>query len=180
MRFREEEREVLERASVVGLEFEWDALAKLSPDGRRPGGARLATLVRKELIQPHEVIEDAFRFRHVLIRDAAYERIPKELRSELHERFADWLDGRGDEFDEVIGYHLEQAYLCLAGLGRPGERGSRLAARGAELLEACGRRAYARGDAAAAENLVERAIALLPEDDRHRVGLLPTARPPPP
>ena len=169
----DEEREVLERASVVGLEFEWDALAKLSPDGRRPGGATLATLVRKELIQPHEAIEDAFRFRHMLIRDAAYERIPKELRSELHERFAGWLDGRGDEFDEVIGYHLEQAYLCLAGLGRPGERGSRLAARGAELLEACGRRAYARGDAAAAENLVERAIALLPEDDPRRLGLLP-------
>ena len=61
-----------------------------------------------------------------------------------------------------IGYHLEQAYLCLAGLGRPGERGSRLAARGAGLLEVCGRRAYARGDSAAGENLVERAIALLP------------------
>ena len=169
----DEEREVLERASVVGLEFEWDALAKLSPRGRRPGGATLATLVRKELIQPHEAIEDAFRFRHMLIRDAAYERIPKELRSELHERFSTWLDGRGDEFDEVIGYHLEQAYLCLAGLGRPGERGSRLAARGAELLEGCGRRAHARGDAAAAENLVERAIGLLPEADERRLGLLP-------
>ena len=169
----DEEREVLEQASVVGLEFEWDALAKLSRDRRRPGGATLAKLVRKELIQPHEAIQDAFRFRHMLIRDAAYERIPKELRSELHERFAAWLDGRGDEFDEVIGYHLEQAYLCLAGLGRPGERGSRIAARGAELLEACGRRAYARGDAAAAENLIERATALLPEDDTHRLGLLP-------
>ena len=169
----DEEREVLERASVVGLEFEWDALAKLSPDGRRPGGATLATLVRKELIQPHESIEDAFRFRHVLIRDAAYGRIPKELRAELHERFAGWLDGRGDEFDEVIGYHLEQAYLSLAGLGRPGERGSRLAARGAELLEACGRRARARGDAAAAENLIERSVVLLPEDDPRGVGLLP-------
>ena len=168
-----EEREVLERASVVGLEFEWDALAKLSPDGRRPGGATLATLVRKDLIGSHEVIEDAFRFQHALIRDAAYERIPKELRSELHERFAGWLDGRGDEFDEVIGYHLEQAYLCLAGLGRPGERGSDLAAHGAELLAGCGRRARARGDASAAENLIERAVALLPEDDAHRVGLLP-------
>ena len=89
-----DERDVLERASVVGLEFEWDALAVLSADGSRPPGALLSTLVRKELIVPHEAIGDDFRFRHVLIRDAAYERIPKELRAELHERFADWLERR--------------------------------------------------------------------------------------
>ena len=84
----DEERDVLERASVVGMEFEWEALTALAPDRGRPPGACLATLVRKELIRPHEVIEDAFRFRHMLIRDAAYERITKELRSGLHERFA--------------------------------------------------------------------------------------------
>ena len=89
-----EERTVLEQASVVGLEFEWEALAELASDGKRPPGARLAALVRKELIRPHEAIEDAFRFRHMLIRDAAYERIPKMLRSDLHERFAGWLEGR--------------------------------------------------------------------------------------
>ena len=120
----EEERDVLERASVVGLEFEWEALGELAPDRRRPAGAQLAALVRKELIRPHEAIEDTFRFRHMLIRDAAYERIPKELRSELHERFAGWLDGRGEEFDEIIGYHLEQAYRCLAELGPTRREGS--------------------------------------------------------
>ena len=88
--------------------------------------------MRKELIRPHEAIEDTFRFRHMLIRDAAYERIPKELRSELHERFAGWLDGRGEEFDEIVGYHLEQAYRYLAGLGPPGDRARALAERAAE------------------------------------------------
>ena len=121
----DEERDVLERASVIGLEFEWEALGELLADRRRPSGAQLAALVRKELIRPHEAIEDTFRFRHLLIRDAAYERIPKELRSELHERFAGWLDARGEEFDEIVGYHLEQAYRCLAELGRPDERGRR-------------------------------------------------------
>jgi predicted ATPase len=39
------ERDLLERASVVRLEFEWEALAQLTPDRRRPPGARLAALV---------------------------------------------------------------------------------------------------------------------------------------
>jgi class 3 adenylate cyclase/tetratricopeptide (TPR) repeat protein len=168
-----EEREVLERASVVGLEFEWEALGELAPDRRRPAGARLAALMRKELIRPHEAIPDSFRFRHMLIRDAAYERIPKELRSELHERFAGWLDGRGDEFEEVIGYHLEQAYRCLAGLGRPGERAQALAEAAAERLASSGRRAYTRADSRAAANLLERAADLLSADDLRRLSLLP-------
>jgi class 3 adenylate cyclase/tetratricopeptide (TPR) repeat protein/uncharacterized protein (DUF433 family) len=168
-----EEREVLERASVVGLEFEWEALGELAPDRRRPAGAQLAALVRKELIRPHEAIEDVFRFRHILIRDAAYERIPKELRSELHERFAGWLEGRGEEFDEVIGYHLEQAYDCLTGLGRPGERARALAEASAERLAASGLRAYDRADSRAAMNLLERAARLLAADDPRRLSLLP-------
>jgi class 3 adenylate cyclase/tetratricopeptide (TPR) repeat protein len=169
----EDERDVLERASVVGLEFEWEALGQLADDGRRPPGAQLAALVRKELIRPHEVIEDTFRFRHILIRDAAYERIPKELRSDLHERYADWLDGRGEQFDEIVGYHLEQAFRSVAELGPPGERARALAERAAERLAASGKRANGRGDARAAANLLERAASLLPSDDRRRLMLLP-------
>jgi tetratricopeptide (TPR) repeat protein len=169
----DEEREVLERAAVVGLEFEWEALGELAPDGRRPAGALLAALVRKELIRPHEAIEDTFNFRHLLIRDAAYDRVPKELRSELHERFAGWLDGRGAEFDEIVGYHLEQAYRCLADLGRPGQRSRALAEGAAERLAGAGRRAYVRADPRAAVSLLERAAELLPDDDPRRLGLLP-------
>jgi class 3 adenylate cyclase/tetratricopeptide (TPR) repeat protein len=168
-----DERDVLERASVVGLEFEWEALAELAPDRRRPPGARLAALVRKDLIRPHDAIEDVFSFRHMLIRDAAYERVPKDLRSDLHERFARWLDGRGDEFEEIVGYNLEQAYRCLAELGPPTERGRLLAEQAAERLASAGRRAFARGDMPAAGNLLERSAALfLPEDPR-RLVLLP-------
>ncbi len=68
----------LEHAAVIGLEFEWGALAELDPDRRRPAGAELSALVRKELIRPHEAIADTFLFRHILLRDAAYERISKE------------------------------------------------------------------------------------------------------
>ncbi len=140
-----DERDVLERASVVGQEFEWEALAVLSADGSRPPGALLSTLVRKELIVPHEAIGDDFRFRHVLIRDAAYERIPKERRAELHERFADWLEPRGPEFEEIVGYHLEQAYRSVEALGPIGERGRLSPSARPSIWQppACGRRGEA-------------------------------------
>ena len=79
--------------------------------------------------------EDAFRFRHLLIRDAAYEALPKATRADLHERFAGWIAERGAdlvELDEVVGYHLERAYRYRVELGPAGE-----AAR--ELSRACRR-----------------------------------------
>jgi predicted ATPase len=158
----------------MGLEFEWEALAELAPDGRRPSGAQLAALVRKGLIRPHQATADTFRFRHTLIRDAAYDRVSKERRSDLHERAASWLDGRGEEFEEIIGYHLEQAYRCVAELGPPGDRGQRLAEQAAERLAASGRRAHARADTHAAVNLLERAGGLLPPYSERRLGLLPS------
>jgi class 3 adenylate cyclase/tetratricopeptide (TPR) repeat protein len=168
-----EERDVLQRASVVGADFEWEALAQLAPDGRRPSGAVLSALVRKELIRPHEAIEDSFRFRHMLIRDAAYERIPKALRADLHERFGAWLDGRGEEFEEIVGYHFEAAHRYLVELGPVTDRARALADRAAMHLGPAGRRAYNRGDSASAVNLLERAVTLLPANDRGRLALLP-------
>ena len=97
------------------------------------GRARLDGLVRKELVRPDKTQlpgDDAFRFRHLLIRDAAYDALPKATRAELHERFADWLDERGAELvelDEIVGYHLEQAYRYRAELGATDGRDEELA-----------------------------------------------------
>jgi class 3 adenylate cyclase/tetratricopeptide (TPR) repeat protein len=167
----DDERAVLERAAVIGPEFEWEALGTVAHDGRRPAGALLAALVRKELIRPHESSADAFRFRHQLIRDAAYERIPKELRSELHERLASSLEAAGDE---VIGYHLEQAHRLLVEVGSPSDRSQALAERAGVRLAAAGRRAYARTDTPAAANLLGRAAVLLPARDSRRLSILPS------
>ena len=169
----DDEREIVERASVIGLDFEWEALGELAPDGRRPPGGRLAALVRRELIRPHEAIDDTFRFRHILIRDAAYERIPKSQRADHHERFAGWLDGRGEEFEEIIGYHLEQAHRCLAELGSETERSRAIGLRAARHLGASGARAADRGDTSAVVDLLGRAVRLLPDTDPERVRLLP-------
>ena len=128
-RLGRDERAVIERGSVEGKVFHRGAVAQLSTDDLRESvWNHLQTLVRKELIRPDRTDlpgEDAFRFRHLLIRDAAYEAMPKELRAELHARFADWLEQIGAEHlaerDEIIGYHLEQAYRYRTELA-PGRR----------------------------------------------------------
>jgi class 3 adenylate cyclase/predicted ATPase len=172
------ERAVLERGSVEGHVFHESAVQALA-DGE-PQTPRLVALVRKQLVRPHTpqfAGEEAYRFRHLLIRDAAYDALPKAIRADLHERLADWLEKRDAdlvELDEILGYHLEQAYRCLVELGRPGDRGQRLAEQAAERLSAAGRRAYARADTPAAVNLLERASALLSPLDRRRLSLLPS------
>src|SRR5919205_48126 len=106
------ERAVLARASVEGWSFHRGALAALLPERwHEELGTHLMALVRKQLIRPHPPDfegEDGFRFMHVLTRDAAYAGLPKELRAELHEGVADWLDAKPDSQDEIVGYHLEQ------------------------------------------------------------------------
>jgi predicted ATPase len=172
------DRAVLERGSVEGHVFHQGAVQALA-DGE-PQTPRLLALMRKQLLRPDTPQfegEDAYRFRHLLIRDAAYDALPKAVRADLHERFAGWLEQRGAdlvELDEIIGYHLEQAYRCFADLGPPDHRARALAERAAERLSAAGRRAYARADTPAAVNLLERASALLPPYDQRRLSLLPS------
>src|SRR5262249_9715531 len=117
------ERAVLERGSVEGPVFHRGAVEALA-DGE-PQAERLLALRRKQLVRPDRPQlprEDAYRFRHLLIRDAAYDALPKSVRADLHRRFAAWLETHGTdlvELDEILGYHLEQAARHLADLGRP-------------------------------------------------------------
>jgi class 3 adenylate cyclase/tetratricopeptide (TPR) repeat protein len=164
-----DERHVIERAAVEGKVFHQGSVRSLAegPARERVGPCLLA-LVRKELIQPDTAAfagEDGFRFRHVLIREAAYDSIPKELRAQLHDRFAAWLEDvagpRVVEYEELLGYHLEQAFEYRVQIGRIDEWAQSIAFRGGGRLAAAGRRALARGDMPAAVNLLGRAAALL-------------------
>jgi predicted ATPase len=146
-------------------------------------GTHLEGLVRKELIRPYRpdfAAERAFRFRHLMIRDAAYESIPKTTRAELHELFARWLEQRtGDRttgYEEIIGYHLEQAFRYSSELGVVDDAAKALAHEAAGRLGAAGSRAFVRRDAQAAVSLMSRAVALLPPDDPARVDLIPNVR----
>jgi len=176
-----EERAVIQRASVVGKVFYGGAVAALTSSPERSAVlGHVLSLVRKELVRPDRTTlpgEDAFRFRHLLIRDAAYESTPKEARADLHERFADWLEvvagERIEEQEEILGYHLEQASRYRAQLGPLDERGLEVGRRAATHLSAAGRRASARGDMGAAAILLWRAVELLPRGDLDRLVLLP-------
>jgi class 3 adenylate cyclase/tetratricopeptide (TPR) repeat protein len=180
-RLQQQERSVLQRASVIGRVFYWGAVTDLSPQPMRTSvGARLQSLLRKELIQPEPspfAGDDAFRFSHILIRDAAYDSMPKRTRAEMHERFASWLErvvgDRLPEYEEIVGYHLEQSFRYLSELGPVADHGLTVASRGSTRLSLAGRRAFARGDVKAAAGLLSRAADLLPEADPARVQLLP-------
>jgi DNA-binding SARP family transcriptional activator len=170
------ERSVLERAAVAGREFTRTAVVHLTPPSEvAAADRRLRALVRRGLI--HAVRSEAgreggFRFHHILIRDVAYAGITKESRSELHKRFATWLEQREEGAEEIVGYHLEQAHRYRAEL-RPGDPDlPELAQLAGERLGAAGIRAWKRADTPAAVNLLGRAVALLSAESAERVALL--------
>ena len=179
-RLPDDERAVLVGAAVEGTAFHAGGARALAPEALADHVERLLTsLVRRDLIRPDRPSlagEEAFRFRHALIRDAAYRSLPKEARADLHERFAAWLAGgagaRLPEFDEIAGYHLEQACRLRADVGPPDAHAAALAGRAAAHLEAAGRRALGRSDRAAAIGLLERSAALRPDGDPGRARVL--------
>jgi tetratricopeptide (TPR) repeat protein len=160
------DRAVLGRASVVGQVFYLGAVRDLAPE--HEGGLtlrHLQQLIRRDLIRPDASDlpgQEAFRFQHSLLRDAAYQMLPKEVRAELHERFADWLADAASsvDVDEFAGYHLERAHAYRVELGPEDERSRALAERAAERLSAAGTRASNRADLPAARKLLARATAL--------------------
>jgi class 3 adenylate cyclase/tetratricopeptide (TPR) repeat protein len=177
-RLRPEDRVVLERAAIVGRSFSRAAVAHLLPrDAHAALDARLESLRRSELIEAGPgwfLGEPILRFHHVLIRDAAYRRLLKNTRAELHGRFADWLAAKsGDsvEHDETIGWHLEQAHQHLRELGPLDEQGRAFGGRAAGYLAAAGRRGLARDDLPRAANLLGRAIDRLDAADPTRADL---------
>jgi class 3 adenylate cyclase len=175
-----DERAIAEHASVVGRVFEESAVRELAPEPLRPRIARgLMALMRKELVRPERSeasAGDAFKFRHILIRDAAYEGLPKAERAELHERLAAWLErvagDRAVEYAEVIAHHVEQAYRYRIELGETGDTVARLQQRAGDVLASAGRRASERGDTRAATSLLERAAAVLALGSRERIEVL--------
>jgi class 3 adenylate cyclase/tetratricopeptide (TPR) repeat protein len=175
-RLRPAERAVLERAAIVGRSFERAAVSELlSADERLTLDLGLLALVQKDFIHPSlgpTQMDETFAFRHALVRDAAYEAMAKELRAELHERHADWLEPVGGE-DETIGYHLEQACRYRTEVAPIGEQRGDLALRAAERLGSAGRTALKRGDTRGAVTLLARAVSLPPRDASIRLQLLP-------
>ncbi|MEX1072288.1 MAG: adenylate/guanylate cyclase domain-containing protein [Chloroflexota bacterium] len=178
-----DERAVIEPASVIGVAFARAAVTELAPEVVRPAVPdHLESMARKQLIRQGQgtTPEDVgYRFGHILIRDAAYGGLLKRARATFHERFVDWADeanrkqGREQEYEEILGYHLEQAYRYLVELGTIDDHARVVGERASAKLAAAGRRALARGDISAAVNLLRRAAGTLPADQLPHLRLLP-------
>jgi predicted ATPase/DNA-binding SARP family transcriptional activator len=167
------ERAALAAASVAGREARLAEVEELLPEEARPAIRRhLDALVRKNLLVAVPSDDGAYRFRHVLILEAAYRALPKQRRAELHEQFAELVEQSADmgEPDETVGYHLERAHRFRAELG---EDRPDLAAWAAARLAGAGERALRLGDAVAAVSLLERSLALMESGDVRRARLLP-------
>ncbi|MEP6476487.1 MAG: adenylate/guanylate cyclase domain-containing protein [Actinomycetota bacterium] len=180
-RLSSDESAVIRAAAVIGNVFWWGAVVDLVSEDLRPRvGSILQNLVRRELIAPDRsafVGEDAFRFHHLLIQETAYRETPKASRTELHARFARWLERvageRIGEYEEILAYHLEQAARYHLELGHAGPDVEGLIDRAHARLADAGRRALARGDMAAAANLLDRSHDVLRAGDPRRVSIAP-------
>ncbi len=121
----EDEKAVLQDAAVIGRVFWTGAVARLT--GRTVQEVRdaLGRLRVKELVLPNEPSsfsdEHEFTFRHALIRDSAYDSLPKSLRTRKHAQIARWAEERaGDraaELAELIATHDLEALRYLEELG---------------------------------------------------------------
>jgi tetratricopeptide (TPR) repeat protein len=175
----QDERAVIEPASVVGLSFAEEAVAELvEADVRARLEQQLGSLAAKQLVRRASGDEILYRFGHLVIKDTAYGSLLKRVRVALHERFVVWAErvnrerGRETEFEEILGFHLEQAYRYRTELGVIDDEARATGARAAEKLGSAGRRALARGDLPAAVNLLHRASGLLVREAPFRLEVL--------
>jgi class 3 adenylate cyclase/tetratricopeptide (TPR) repeat protein len=163
-RLPDDERAVLEAASVLGTVFYAGALVDLMDPA--PAGVpreELTRLLRRDLIRTADSDlegEEGYRFLHVLVREAAYNALPKAVRAHQHERFAHWLESRADrahgDVDEFVGYHLEQAFRLRRELAPVDEETGQLGTAAAIRLAAAAER-LGQADPRGAASLLRRA-----------------------
>jgi class 3 adenylate cyclase/tetratricopeptide (TPR) repeat protein len=170
------DRRLLGLAAIEGEIFQPRILAELSGEQRADVQQRLVTLTGKGFVRPEhdrQPAGDVFCFRHGLIREVAYDMLTKGERADLHARFASFVEHEAGTPDEILGYHLEQAFWLRSQLGPPGAHETELAQRAGQRLGSAGLQAFRRADMPAAVNLLERAARILPDDDPVRTRCLP-------
>ncbi|HYS29593.1 MAG TPA: adenylate/guanylate cyclase domain-containing protein, partial [Candidatus Limnocylindria bacterium] len=112
------EKGVLQAASVIGERFEAAQVRELV--GGTDPEAALESLRRKGLVVAGDRDRDELRFRHLLIRDAAYASLTKSERAALHDRFGSSLEreaGDPQQLTEILAHHAERALTLSMELG---------------------------------------------------------------
>jgi class 3 adenylate cyclase/tetratricopeptide (TPR) repeat protein len=151
-----EEKGLLQDAAVLGKVFWLGALGR----ERWVLEERLHALERKEFVRRERrssvAGETEYAFRHALVRDVAYEQIPRAERGDRHLRSAEWIEslGRPEDHAEMLAHH----YLAALEYGRAHERA------GPALREA-GDRAFALNAFPQAARFYDRALDLAPDPE---------------
>ena len=176
----ERDRILLTTAAVIGRDFWLGLLTALLPEPSKGQiVAALRRLVRRDLIQPDQSTipgEQGFRFRHRLTRDIAYELVTIKSRAALHEHIACWMEerllGAVPEIEEVIGYHLERAFVLWQETGELTPTRGGLRDRAVRALSTLQLRELGQSGVASRVAALHRAAALLPRSDPLRVEIL--------
>jgi class 3 adenylate cyclase/tetratricopeptide (TPR) repeat protein len=170
------DRHIVHVAAVIGMVVDAAELAMLTGDGVDHAVEALDRLCARELFRPltrHLAGARVYEFSHALVREAAYGRLSRKHRADLHERFCGWLSTQPDARPELLAYHLERAYLERKELGALTEHDRELALRAGELLAQAGGRTFQQLDHPSASNLLSRARGLLPEEHPLLAAILP-------
>ena len=169
------ERDLLGCAAVEGLVFHRSALHALADDDRTVAPGAAIALMRKGFIGPAtpEIAgEDAFGFRHELLRQAAYEGLPKERRQRLHTRFAAWLEEAEPGSHAIIGHHLREAWRYAGEVGDDADEREELGGQAARHLLAGAAASRARSALPAAASMLQQAAEMLPPDSAEHADAL--------
>jgi predicted ATPase len=109
-----DERSVLVDASAIGRVFWRGALARIAP--RHDLSALLGSLEHRDLIRREAVSrirgDEQYGFKHALIRDVAYQGLPRAARRDRHAVVASYLEettGAGGQSAEAVAHHWREA-----------------------------------------------------------------------
>jgi predicted ATPase len=171
------DKEIIQRAAVVGEVFWPGALEALSGKKEESVARSLAVLESRELIRRERrsslAGEAKYVFRHVLVRDVAYGQITRAGRARTHRLTAEWIDkvapDRAEDKADLLAHHYSRA-LEFASLSGGETAGLQVRARLA--LRAAGARAASLHALAAAARHYAAALELWPENDQGRAELL--------
>ncbi|HEX9035615.1 MAG TPA: adenylate/guanylate cyclase domain-containing protein [Ktedonobacterales bacterium] len=165
------ERAVLQAAAVAGRAFSL-AMLRSALDERDAVAVApaLESLLARDLITPAG--SDSYTFRHILIRDVAYNGLARVERIRLHLAVARWLEdfaaGRLDEYVELLAYHYAEA-ANLARQSAVAPDAPLDASRAVHYLERAGALASQAGAYGETSRYLARAIALAPETEHRRL-----------
>jgi len=172
------ELDLLERVSVIGLEFSTDDAGLLAgPATGEELEGLLMSLTRRDLVRRvRSTGGDSWAFKHILVRDAAYDGLAKSTRAKLHERFADASWAReaavGNELTGFVAHHLEQAARYRRELAARGPEVDALVDRAVAALVLAAEQARDADRLMDHGSYLNRAVRLAPRSSRTRRRLL--------